>query len=55
MHSKFSLAFENSVEEDYVTEKFFQSLIAGSIRMFFGAPNIQEVTLAPGSIFISRR
>lgn len=26
---KFSLAFENSNEEDYVTEKFFQSLVAG--------------------------
>lgn len=26
---KFSLAFENSDEEDYVTEKFFQSLVAG--------------------------
>ncbi|RZS08853.1 hypothetical protein BHM03_00039880 [Ensete ventricosum] len=25
---KFSLAFENSNEEDYVTEKFFQSLVA---------------------------
>lgn len=27
---KFSLAFENSNEEDYVTEKFFQSLVAGT-------------------------
>lgn len=26
---KFSLAFENSNEEDYVTEKYFQSLVAG--------------------------
>ncbi|PWA90862.1 aminophospholipid ATPase 2 [Artemisia annua] len=26
---KFSLAFENSDEEDYVTEKFFQSLVVG--------------------------
>lgn len=29
-HYKFSLAFENSNEEDYVTEKFFQSLVAGN-------------------------
>lgn len=28
-HYKFSLAFENSNEEDYVTEKYFQSLVAG--------------------------
>ncbi|KAF2548139.1 hypothetical protein F2Q70_00022962, partial [Brassica cretica] len=27
-HYKFSLAFENTNEEDYVTEKFFQSLVA---------------------------
>lgn len=34
---KFSLAFENSNEEDYVTEKFFQSLVAGmkSTRLSF--------------------
>lgn len=36
-HYKFSLAFENSNEEDYVTEKFFQSLVAGmkSTRLSF--------------------
>ena len=27
---KFSLAFENSNEDDYVTEKFWQSLVAGN-------------------------
>lgn len=31
---KFSLAFENSNEEDYVTEKFFQSLVAGKSYCF---------------------
>lgn len=31
---KFSLAFENSNEEDYVTEKFFQSLVAGMKTIF---------------------
>ncbi|KAF6145805.1 hypothetical protein GIB67_016254 [Kingdonia uniflora] len=39
---KFSLAFENSNEEDYVTEKFFQSLVAGSVPVVVGAPNIME-------------
>jgi hypothetical protein len=38
----FSLAFENSNVHDYVTEKYFQSLSAGSIPVYFGAPNIKD-------------
>ncbi|KAL4555767.1 hypothetical protein LXL04_038395 [Taraxacum kok-saghyz] len=47
---KFSLAFENSNEEDYVTEKFFQSLVAGTVPIVVGPPNIQDFAPAPGSI-----
>ncbi|KAL2927597.1 putative fucosyltransferase-like protein [Bienertia sinuspersici] len=47
---KFSLAFENSNEEDYVTEKFFQSLVAGTIPVVVGAPNIQDFVPCPGSV-----
>ncbi|XP_060168241.1 glycoprotein 3-alpha-L-fucosyltransferase A-like [Lycium barbarum] len=47
---KFSLAFENSNEEDYVTEKFFQSLVAGSIPVVVGAPNIQDFAPSPTSL-----
>lgn len=43
---KFTLAFENSITKDYVTEKFFDSLIAGSVPVYRGAPNINE--FAPG-------
>ncbi|KAG6419680.1 hypothetical protein SASPL_116189 [Salvia splendens] len=49
-HYKFSLAFENSNEEDYVTEKFFQSLVAGAIPVVIGAPNIQHFSPGPGSL-----
>ncbi|KAG7582529.1 Glycosyl transferase family 10 [Arabidopsis suecica] len=46
---KFSLAFENTNEEDYVTEKFFQSLVAGSVPVVVGAPNIEEFAPSPDS------
>jgi hypothetical protein len=42
---KFTLAFESSICRDYVTEKFFDPLLAGSVPVYLGAPNIAE--LAP--------
>ncbi|WP_160713063.1 glycosyltransferase family 10 domain-containing protein [Chitinophaga solisilvae] len=44
---KFTLAFENAVATDYITEKFYDPLIAGSVPVYLGAPNIRE--LAPGN------
>jgi hypothetical protein len=43
---KFSIAFENARAKDYVTEKFFDPLIMGSIPIYLGAPNVEE--FAPG-------
>ncbi|GAA6062046.1 hypothetical protein JCM10212_005031 [Sporobolomyces blumeae] len=34
----FSVAFENSNDYDYVTEKYFQALERGSVPLVFGAP-----------------
>ena len=42
----FNLAFENSISTDYVTEKFFDPLVAGSVPVYLGAPNIDQ--FAPG-------
>jgi Glycosyltransferase family 10 (fucosyltransferase) C-term/Fucosyltransferase, N-terminal len=42
---KFTLAFENAIAPDYVTEKFFEPLIAGSVPVYLGAPNVDA--LAP--------
>ncbi len=39
---KFTIAFENSIGRDYVTEKVFDALIAGSVPLYFGAPNVEE-------------
>jgi len=43
---RFTLAFENAIDPDYVTEKFFQPLAVGSIPVYLGAPNIDE--FSPG-------
>jgi glycoprotein 3-alpha-L-fucosyltransferase len=45
----FSLAFENSQYPDYVTEKFFQMLQAGSVPVVIGAPNVGEFAPSPKS------
>lgn len=43
---KFTIAFENAIARDYVTEKFYDPLIAGSVPVYLGAPNIAD--FAPG-------
>jgi len=43
----FSLAFENSNVRGYVTEKFYQSLAAGSVPVYLGAPNIKNFSPTP--------
>jgi hypothetical protein len=43
---RFTVAFENAIANDYVTEKFYDPLIAGSVPIYLGAPNIED--FAPG-------
>jgi hypothetical protein len=43
---KFTLAFENSIAPDYVTEKYFDPLLAGSVPVYRGSPTVHE--FAPG-------
>ena len=43
---KFCLALENALEIDYVTEKFFDPLLVGTIPIYRGAPNVAQ--FAPG-------
>ncbi len=37
-------------EEDYVTEKYAQSLETGSVPIVIGPPNIADYEPAPGSV-----
>jgi Glycosyltransferase family 10 (fucosyltransferase) C-term/Fucosyltransferase, N-terminal len=39
---KFTLAFENSIAVDYVTDKLFDVWVAGSVPVYLGAPNVAD-------------
>jgi hypothetical protein len=39
---KFTLAFENAIAPDYVTEKLYDPLVAGSVPVYLGAPNVDQ-------------
>lgn len=39
---KFVIAFENTLEKDYVTEKFYDPLLTESVPIYLGAPNVTE-------------
>jgi hypothetical protein len=43
---RFTVAFENAIGDDYVTEKLFQPLLVGSVPIYRGAPNV--ASFAPG-------
>ena len=41
-HYKFYLAFENSPIDDYVSEKIFEGLLAGTVPVYRGAASIHK-------------
>lgn len=41
------IAFENSMNRDYVTEKYYDALLTGAVPVYLGAPNIAEYS--PGA------
>jgi hypothetical protein len=50
---RFCLAYENSVEPDYISEKLFDCFYAGCVPIYYGAPNITDYI--PASTFIDKR
>ena len=48
----FHLAFENQRSEDYITEKLWGTLAAGTVPVYFGAPNAKEHVPPNSVIFV---
>ncbi len=46
---KFTLAMENSIAPDYVTDKFFDPLMVGSVPVYRGIEDVQELAPHPES------
>jgi hypothetical protein len=38
----FTIAIENSLNHDYITEKLWHALVAGSVPIYLGAPNVED-------------
>eukprot|EP01060_Flectonema_neradi_P009638 TRINITY_DN1685_c0_g2_i1.p1 TRINITY_DN1685_c0_g2~~TRINITY_DN1685_c0_g2_i1.p1 ORF type:complete len:398 (+),score=71.30 TRINITY_DN1685_c0_g2_i1:99-1292(+) len=39
---KYVVAMDNSIDDDYVTEKIYHALLAGAVPVYAGAPNVQN-------------
>jgi hypothetical protein len=50
---KFALCFENSILKGWVTEKIFDCFFAGTVPVYWGAPNIHDYV--PAECFIDMR
>jgi hypothetical protein len=50
---KFVLAFENTIQTDYLSEKYYEALKADSVMIYFGAPNMHEHSPIQGKIGIN--
>lgn len=48
-HYRFVLAFENSLADDYVTEKLYHAFVVGSVPIYWGAPNVARFLPAPNA------
>lgn len=51
-HYKFSICIENVRLDGYITEKIFDSMIAGCVPVYWGAPNVKQ--FIPDTCFIDR-
>lgn len=49
-HKHRYLAFENSAIKDYVSEKVFDGILAGTVPVYFGAPTVDKLLPNPSAI-----
>ncbi len=50
---KFALCFENSILKGWITEKIFDCFVAGTVPVYWGAPDVQD--FIPSECFIDMR
>ena len=48
-HYKFFVSLENTILDDYVTEKFYEGFLTDAVMVYLGAPNAQAYAPAPHS------
>ncbi|KEG10654.1 Alpha-(1,3)-fucosyltransferase, family GT10 [Trypanosoma grayi] len=49
---KYAVAFENTKEVDYVTEKVYHALLSGTVPLYWGIPNIDDFVPMGRSSFV---
>jgi alpha-1,3-fucosyltransferase 10 len=49
---KFCVAMENSIRQDYMTEKMWDALAAGCIPVYLGSSNAQHIVPDPTSFIV---
>ena len=49
---KVYIAAENSIQEDYITEKVYDGLVAGAVPIYLGAPNVEEYIPSNSAIIV---
>ena len=49
---KVYFAAENSIENDYITEKVYDGLVSGAVPIYWGAPNVKEFIPSNSAIIV---
>ena len=44
------LSFENTIQDGYVTEKLLETLALPTLPVYYGAPNVPNITISPSFI-----